>query len=322
MFPSTEVSAFNSVAPVVTEDVMLAFKADKNMQMELLLNLRRICEFWDFSLTEEPEVVFSLKPEFSTKPDVEVIFRNTSKFHNFLRLTRVIKSLYALGLEPYAYALKKFAMEVLKDNIKVPPTTVKFWKDSIPDPSPSSETVEYAAPPPPALVASTSGSSLDDTRTSASRQSFEDHDLVQAASRAAEVAVERPEKDIDYKMQQQQQNQLRQLEPRRSASQESKYGNEELTPINLADEDDTKMIVDPPSVVGKEHQDRSYEYTVGSFAHDPAANSFSGPRSSHPSPHPLSTGVSAARPISTDSSHHGDITDICQFCDTCMKSVM
>ena len=35
-----------------------------------------------------------LKPEFNAKPADDVIFRNTSKFHNFLRLTRVIKSLH------------------------------------------------------------------------------------------------------------------------------------------------------------------------------------------------------------------------------------
>jgi len=134
MFPSTDVSQYNSVAPVVTNEVIECFKGNKNLRDELLLNLHRILEFWDFAITEENDVIkFLLKPEFMGKPSSEVIFRNTSKFHNFLRLTRVIKSLHILGLEHYALALKKFAIETLKDTIKVPLTTVKFWKDSIPD---------------------------------------------------------------------------------------------------------------------------------------------------------------------------------------------
>lgn len=143
MFPSIETSQFNRTAPVVTEGVAAAFRQDENMSHELLLNLRRICIFWDFSIKEEHDkILFSLKPEFFSKRAKEVIFRNSSKFHNFLRVTRVIKSLYTLGLEPYAYALKKFVINDLKDTIKVPLTTVKFWEDSIPNPTHFSEAQE------------------------------------------------------------------------------------------------------------------------------------------------------------------------------------
>ena len=45
----------------------------------------------------------------------------------------VIKSMHVLGLEQYAFALKKFAIDELSSTIKVPLTTVKFWKESIPD---------------------------------------------------------------------------------------------------------------------------------------------------------------------------------------------
>ncbi len=53
MFPSEEVSQFNSVAPVVTPDVIEEFKRREDLRSELILNFKRILSFWDFNMTGE-----------------------------------------------------------------------------------------------------------------------------------------------------------------------------------------------------------------------------------------------------------------------------
>ena len=68
MFPSTDVSQYNSVAPIVTDDVVECFKADNKLRDELLLNLYRILDFWDFSVSVGNDLVtISLKPEFMVR---------------------------------------------------------------------------------------------------------------------------------------------------------------------------------------------------------------------------------------------------------------
>lgn len=296
MFPSTEVSQFNSVAPVVTEEVMEAFRQEESMRLELLLNLRRIAQFWDFSLSEEPDnISFSLKPEFHSKPSSDVIFRNTSKFHNFLRLTRVIKSLYALGLEPYAYALKKFAIDVLKDTIKVPLTTVKFWRDSIPDPTPAvlvekGSTLSF---PPQSPLSTATTTDLDDSTTK---------DIVgevlSGQGRTNVFAEQRRDLDVDKL-------ELQKIQQRLSLSQEMKF-----TEVSLNDEQSTPQKHDRSnnSEVGNEEEQKECEYSVSSF---------SVPRHSDRSYYSISSHHN-----SNVMNGHEDIADVCQICQGCMKSVM
>jgi Opioid growth factor receptor (OGFr) conserved region len=138
-FPSPEPSAVMHDAPVVTPEVSAAFSTDAALRGELLMNLDRMTKFWDFKMTvhDDGKVSFALSEDFLEKPAREVILRNgSSKFHNLLRLTRVIKSLYSLSLPIYAYAFQEFLIKNVAPAIGAPETTVQYWRIAIP-PEPS-----------------------------------------------------------------------------------------------------------------------------------------------------------------------------------------
>ena len=134
-FPSPEPSAFNSSAPIVTKDDEIAFRNDKVLRDELLLNLTRMLVFWEFTMThtDDDKIQFALASSFVEKEAMDVILRHPRhKHHNLLRLTRVTKSLHSLGLTQHALAFQHFLIHVLAPVIDAPARTLQFWQEAIP----------------------------------------------------------------------------------------------------------------------------------------------------------------------------------------------
>lgn len=134
MFPSPEPSGANPDAPVATIEDANAFAENQKLKDELLLNLNRMLIFWDFEMESgsDGSIKFSLSKKFNSKKAKQVILRNNSKFHNFLRLTRVVKSLFFLGLPQYAYAFQLFLLDVVAGQVKASDTTIEYWRTAIP----------------------------------------------------------------------------------------------------------------------------------------------------------------------------------------------
>ena len=134
-FPSPEPSSYNSSAPIVTKDDEIAFLNDKSLRDELMLNLTRMLIFWEFTMTqtEDDKIQFALASSFVEKEAIDVILRHPQhKHHNLLRLTRVTKSLNALGLTQHALAFQHFLIHVLAPVIDAPARTLQFWQEAIP----------------------------------------------------------------------------------------------------------------------------------------------------------------------------------------------
>ena len=134
-FPSPEPSAFNSSAPIVTKEDEVAFREDKFLRDQLLMNLTRMLIFWEFTMTqtEDDKIQFALASSFVEKEAIDVILRHPHhKHHNLLRLTRVTKSLHSLGLTQHAVAFQHFLIHVLAPVIDAPPRTLQFWQEAIP----------------------------------------------------------------------------------------------------------------------------------------------------------------------------------------------
>src|SRR5215472_17590331 len=92
LFPLPEPSQFNAAAPLLTDGDIAAFRTDSALQSNLLKSFQRLLRFLGLAQDEAGAIV--LGPNFySRSPDVW-----EAPNHNWLRITRVLRSLQLLGL--------------------------------------------------------------------------------------------------------------------------------------------------------------------------------------------------------------------------------
>jgi hypothetical protein len=101
LFPLTERSAANPAAPTLTPEEIDAFRSEPELRSGLLRSFRRMLAFYGLEVEQEET------PEPTVR--VSASFREQgiwlSRPHNFLRLTRILRSLCLLGLPAHARAL-------------------------------------------------------------------------------------------------------------------------------------------------------------------------------------------------------------------------
>lgn len=100
LFPLLEPSPFNPEAPVLTDELIHAFKSSSALQAELHRVLLRMTQFFGVALRETPQGFELLLPQ-----DIEHCHWMTADNHNHRRLSRMMASLKLLGLETHVAAL-------------------------------------------------------------------------------------------------------------------------------------------------------------------------------------------------------------------------
>ncbi|MDB5385339.1 MAG: hypothetical protein JWM11_985 [Planctomycetaceae bacterium] len=126
LFPLLEPSQFNSAAPLLTEDDIADFKNDQGLKANLMKSFERILSFLGLALNADGKVVEG--ENFSTRiPDVWA-WPN----HNWLRISRILRSLTLLGMEVHAHALydQLFAFYETK-RFPIPANTFQYWTDAV-----------------------------------------------------------------------------------------------------------------------------------------------------------------------------------------------
>lgn len=120
LFPLPEQSPYNPLAPVVTEEVFRTFRATKsNLRFNVHLAWLRMLNFYGLKaeiyhddeqpVKDLPDGLNAARFKVVTAPS----FNGTQPFwvrkfnHNHLRITRIIRSLRVLGLEPEAEAFMR-----------------------------------------------------------------------------------------------------------------------------------------------------------------------------------------------------------------------
>jgi hypothetical protein len=93
LFPLPEASGFNFYAPMLTDEDIATFRGEERLRGNVRRSFRRFLAFVGLVLTEDGQVVegpnfASRAPDFWGRPN-----------HNWLRTTRVLRSLRLLGLE-------------------------------------------------------------------------------------------------------------------------------------------------------------------------------------------------------------------------------
>jgi hypothetical protein len=125
LFPLPEPSRFNPDAPLLTEADVAAFQGDERLRANLRQSFERMLDFLGLS-QEGGRVVEG--PSFAARvPDVWA-YTN----HNWLRVTRILKSLTLLGLRAEAEALYD-RLDAFYRGRRFPITaeTFRYWTDAV-----------------------------------------------------------------------------------------------------------------------------------------------------------------------------------------------
>jgi len=125
LFPLTERSAFNPDAPVLDAATIERFRADKSLRHNLDRSLEMMLGFYGLELSGDRIV---RAPSFAGRSSNWLLPSN----HNFLRLTRILKSVFLLGLEQRAAQLFACLEDLYAINKSViGERTMAFWRRAI-----------------------------------------------------------------------------------------------------------------------------------------------------------------------------------------------
>lgn len=97
LFPLTESSSYNPTAPVFDQATIQTFRNDAQLKGQVLRSFRRMLTFYGLQMNDATRII-TRAPNFNARAAVWMTQYN----HNFLRITRIIRSLCLLGLREYA----------------------------------------------------------------------------------------------------------------------------------------------------------------------------------------------------------------------------
>jgi hypothetical protein len=128
LFPLPERSGANPAAPTLTPETIVAFRSDDALRGELLESFAVMLAFYGFRLAHGT-------PRIERAPDADERigewFRPGN--HNFLRLTRIMRSLVVLGLPEHARSLLGQLEQLYSEwPAIVGDLTIGYWRDSVP----------------------------------------------------------------------------------------------------------------------------------------------------------------------------------------------
>ncbi|HHJ81158.1 MAG TPA: hypothetical protein ENJ65_05950 [Candidatus Tenderia electrophaga] len=126
LFPNTEKSRVTPGAPTITKEIKDAFLKDEILRSHLRASFNRLLEFYGLVATDN-----GIKK--SKKWDARKINWFVEDTHNNLRITRILKSLMALGLAAEAQQFQQ-ALAELGQNEKdcgIGETARRYWAEAV-----------------------------------------------------------------------------------------------------------------------------------------------------------------------------------------------
>ena len=126
LFPLSEPSAFNPDAPLLTRDDIALFHGDALLRVHLRKSLERILSFLGLTATLEGKVVEG--PNFAIRaPEVW-----QTPNHNWLRISRILRSLTLLGLRDEAEQFFNWLdHEYTRRRFPIPADTFRYWSNAV-----------------------------------------------------------------------------------------------------------------------------------------------------------------------------------------------
>jgi hypothetical protein len=124
MFPLDEPSAFNPDAPLVTKEDQAAFRADPQLQKAMRRSFSVFLAFLGLTLAQDGSVAraenFNRRISLWKHPN-----------HNWLRITRVLKSLRLLGFDHEARAFWLFLKDLHDKEGFAFANSLEYWKQAM-----------------------------------------------------------------------------------------------------------------------------------------------------------------------------------------------
>ena|SRR5689334_11066401 len=128
LFPLTEPSPVNPLAPVLDGATIQAFQAQSELRENLNLSFLRMLRFYGLELQLEEPPSVQRAANFSERARNWLHAGN----HNHLRITRILKSIALLGLRPEAVAFLKCLEAIYAEApAKISAISMEFWRKAI-----------------------------------------------------------------------------------------------------------------------------------------------------------------------------------------------
>ena len=128
LFPLPEKSKAVPTAPVLCEADIQDFKSDESLQMKMAKATMKMLSFYGLTINGGDESLIVKGSNWEERSKEWITPRN----HNFLRLTRMIRSLKLCGMETWAKALHNRLCKIYEENSgTIGPLTKQFWDEAI-----------------------------------------------------------------------------------------------------------------------------------------------------------------------------------------------
>lgn len=127
LFPLPERSGANPSAPILTSDTIAAFREDADLRRELLVSFTLMLGFYGFRL-----VPGAARIERAANFNARLGEWFRSGNHNFLRMTRIMRSLTVLGMPDQARALLDQLEQLHTEHPRVVgDLTIGYWRRAL-----------------------------------------------------------------------------------------------------------------------------------------------------------------------------------------------
>ena len=129
LFPLPEPSGANAEAPLLSKEDVAAFESDDSLRKALLRSFHMMLRFYGLEVwAGRPEIKVVRGAHFAERRDVWLTRGN----HNFLRISRMLRSLTLLGLGGYAKALLKSLEGIYEEEAStIGDTTMGYWRRAV-----------------------------------------------------------------------------------------------------------------------------------------------------------------------------------------------
>jgi len=129
LFPLPEPSGANESAPLLSKDDIAAFTGDASLRKALLESLQLMLQFYGLDLAVRGDSVEVVRgPNYDERSALWL----TSGNHNFLRISRILRSLTLLGCSRYATALLECLEGIYAEHARaIGDTTMGYWRRAV-----------------------------------------------------------------------------------------------------------------------------------------------------------------------------------------------
>ena len=126
LFPLPEPSGANAEAPLLSKEDIAAFASDDSLRKALLQSFRMMVRFYGLDMWEgRPAVKIARGADFAARRHVWLTRGN----HNFLRISRILRSLTLLGLGGHASAFLRSLEGIYGEEASIiGDTTMGYWR--------------------------------------------------------------------------------------------------------------------------------------------------------------------------------------------------